>query len=87
MSNQFFNEEFFLMYLYKKKIFNPEQRDTFLKNIDPNIIDKLISNRNKSSSYIKLGLIDYDREKNIIHITELGRQYIEDKFAMERSFF
>ena len=81
MNNQFFYEEFFLMYLYKVRKIETITMEPLFNSIDPQLTNNVISNRWHDTSPIKKGLLSYDENKHVLEITDIGDSYIESRFA------
>lgn len=84
--NHFF-DELILMYLYKKDFISTNDIEKlFGGDKDFQNVNNVISNRNNTTSYLNnsVGYIEYDKEKNILKITDKGKKYIQEKFKKQR---
>lgn len=82
--NAFF-DEMILHYLYKRDIVSTKDIESLFGGIfDWQNVNNVISNRNKKTSYIYKGYMNYDDVKQTLYITPSGKTYIENKYDGRR---
>ena len=85
-NNNAFFDELILMYLFKKKSVSTKRiEDLFGDLPDFQNVNNVVSNRDRSTSYLNKGYIDYDEVMSMLKITNKGKEYIEAKFSQRRT--
>ena len=84
MNQQAYYEETLIQFLYKVGEMSTLDIEKMFASIDLQLANNVISNRYNETSLIKRGYMKYDDTRQIISITENGRNYIENKFGERR---
>lgn len=84
MNNQDYYENTLLHFLYKIKTISTVEIESLFNKVDPQLVNNVISNRTRSTSYILNGLLAYDSTMQTLSITDTGIKEIEARYSQKR---
>ena len=85
MNNQFYYENTILHVLYKMESISTVILEEFLGNVDYQLVNNVVCNRTKTTSYIYKGFLSYDEANQLLSITDSGKKEIEKMYHGKRS--